>query len=98
LKYLLVALSLVVAVPAYAAADYRCYTQYKRLLHTNPNTLLYSMNYDRYMNECAGQERDPRRGVYGRCYELRKSCLNKEQLGEQGEGNCRQYRQTCRGQ
>src|SRR4051812_30962502 len=24
-------------------------------------------------------------------------CLNKDQLGEQGEGNCRRYPQTCRG-
>jgi hypothetical protein len=28
---------------------------------------------------------------------LRAACLNKDQLGEQGEGNCRRYRQTCRG-
>jgi hypothetical protein len=31
------------------------------------------------------------------CRELRAACLNKERLGEQGEGNCRRYRQTCRG-
>jgi hypothetical protein len=27
---------------------------------------------------------------------LRAACLNKERLGERGEGNCRRYRQTCR--
>jgi hypothetical protein len=31
------------------------------------------------------------------CRELRAACLNKDRLGEQGEGNCRRYRQTCRG-
>jgi len=48
-----------------------------------------------------GGERDY--GRYGRerasrgvCAELRRACLNKEELGEQGEGNCRRYRRTCR--
>jgi hypothetical protein len=35
-----------------------------------------------------------RRGVD--CQELRAACLNKDRLGEQGEGNCRRYRQLCR--
>ena len=39
-----------------------------------------------------GGER-PSRGV---CAELRRSCLHKDELGEQGEGNCRRYRRTCR--
>jgi hypothetical protein len=30
------------------------------------------------------------------CRELRAACLNKEQLGEVGEGNCRRYRRLCR--
>jgi hypothetical protein len=34
----------------------------------------------------------------GRCEELRKACLNKEELGEQGQGNCRRYRHYCRGE
>jgi hypothetical protein len=34
------------------------------------------------------------RGV--NCEELRYACLNKERLGEQGEGNCRRYRELCR--
>jgi hypothetical protein len=32
----------------------------------------------------------------GECEELRKACLHKEELGEQGEGNCRRYRETCK--
>jgi hypothetical protein len=30
------------------------------------------------------------------CEELRNACLHKDQLGEQGEGNCRRYRETCK--
>ena len=32
----------------------------------------------------------------GRCRELRQACLHKEELGEQGMGNCRRYRELCR--
>ena len=31
----------------------------------------------------------------GRCWELRQASLHKEDLGEQGMGNCRRYRETC---
>jgi|RhiMethySRZTD1v2_1073278.scaffolds.fasta_scaffold370342_3 hypothetical protein len=38
-----------------------------------------------------------RRRVSARdCSQLRAACLNKERLGEQGEGNCRRYRSLCR--
>lgn len=30
------------------------------------------------------------------CHELRLACLHKEDLGEQGQGNCRRYREMCR--
>jgi hypothetical protein len=33
----------------------------------------------------------------GECRELRQACLHKEELGEQGQGNCRRYREVCRG-
>jgi hypothetical protein len=29
------------------------------------------------------------------CRELRKACLYKEELGEQGQGNCQRYRRLC---
>ena len=32
----------------------------------------------------------------GHCEQLRRACLNKDQLGEQGRGICREYRETCR--
>jgi hypothetical protein len=45
-----------------------------------------------------GGERDygRERSHGGVCAELRRACLNKGELGEQGEGNCRRYRRTCR--
>ena len=33
----------------------------------------------------------------GECRELRLACLHKEELGEQGLGNCRRYREVCQG-
>ncbi len=33
----------------------------------------------------------------GRCEDLRRACMHKEELGEQGKGNCRRYRHNCRG-
>ena len=32
----------------------------------------------------------------GGCRELRQACLHKEELGEQGMGNCQRYREMCR--
>ncbi len=32
----------------------------------------------------------------GECKNLRQACLKKEELGEEGEGNCRRYRELCR--
>jgi hypothetical protein len=33
----------------------------------------------------------------GDCRELRAACMHKEDLGEQGQGNCRRYRELCGG-
>ena len=39
---------------------------------------------------------DPGRNRESReCEELRRACLHKDELGEEGEGNCRRYRETC---
>jgi hypothetical protein len=32
----------------------------------------------------------------GDCRELRQACLHKDELGEQGHGNCERYRRMCR--
>ncbi len=38
-----------------------------------------------------------REGVsHEECEELWSACLHKEDLGEEGEGNCRRYRETCK--
>jgi hypothetical protein len=31
------------------------------------------------------------------CRELRAACMHKEELGEQGQGNCQRYREVCGG-
>ena len=31
----------------------------------------------------------------GQCRELRRACLHKEELGKEGQGKCRRYRQIC---
>jgi hypothetical protein len=40
----------------------------------------------------------PRAYAYGGegCWQLRQACLHKEELGEEGMGNCRRYRELCR--
>lgn len=30
------------------------------------------------------------------CRALRQACLHKEELGEEGRGNCQRYREICR--
>jgi hypothetical protein len=32
----------------------------------------------------------------GDCRELRAACMHKEELGEEGQGNCQRYRELCR--
>ena len=32
----------------------------------------------------------------GGCWQLRQACLYKEELGEEGMGDCRRYRELCR--
>jgi hypothetical protein len=39
---------------------------------------------------------DGDRARRGDCEQLRLACLHKEELGEEGEGNCRRYRETCK--
>jgi hypothetical protein len=40
---------------------------------------------------------DRREGASRReCEELRRACLHKEELGEEGQGNCRRYREICK--
>jgi hypothetical protein len=50
----------------------------------------------RYRHYDDGNYRGDRYGGGARCRELRQACLHKEELGEQGMGNCRRYRELCR--
>ena len=89
-----------------------CRALYGEMMQTlqerGPQSGRYNRLWNEYQQRCEGREErrgeDWREGREGRdrgpgrgqCEELRKACLNKDQLGEQGEGNCRRYRQTCR--
>ena len=42
-----------------------------------------------------GGDRDGYRHRDGECEQLRRACEHKDELGEQGQGNCRRYRETC---
>jgi len=50
----------------------------------------YHRDYD------GGYYRGDRHYGGGQCRELRLACLHKEELGEQGMGNCQRYRELCR--
>jgi hypothetical protein len=43
-----------------------------------------------------GRDRDREGSRQQDCEELRSACLHKEELGEEGEGNCRRYRENCK--
>jgi hypothetical protein len=55
-----------------------------------PGGVRVGPTHDRWRSERESVRRGPD------CRELRAACLNKEQLGEVGEGNCRRYRRLCR--
>jgi hypothetical protein len=54
-------------------------------IYVGPGGVKVGPGYHRYYNS-ADRE----------CRELRQACLHKEELGEQGMGNCRRYREICR--
>ncbi len=49
----------------------------------------------RYYDDYDDGYRGDRHYGGGQCRELRLACLHKEELGEQGMGNCRRYRELC---
>ena len=55
-----------------------------------PGGVRVGETHRRWRSERAAERRGPD------CRALRAACLNKERLGEQGEGNCRRYRRLCR--
>ncbi|WP_424360320.1 hypothetical protein [Methylocystis parvus] len=54
----------------------------------SPDAQIYQVNHRDYYRGRWGSGAD--------CRELRRACLNKEELGEVGRGNCRRYREMCR--
>lgn len=65
-------------------------------LYVLPTSAFAQRQGDVWMD--SGYSRYQGRSAYrGECRELRRACLNKEELGERGMGNCRRYREICRG-
>jgi hypothetical protein len=59
-------------------------------IEVGPGGVRVGDTHRRWESERRGVRRGPD------CRELRAACLNKDRLGEQGEGNCRRYRAACR--
>jgi hypothetical protein len=82
-----------------ASAQRSCGDLYNQTISVRQSYGPYSPQYaeivNRYNARCAASAA-PARGGRGECEELRAACLRKDQLGEQGEGNCRRYREICR--
>ena len=83
--------------PAPAQAQ-NCQDMYARMMRSyERGSPRYEQRRAEYAQACQGREGRGRGGGRGQCDELRAACLNKDRLGEQGEGNCRRYREMCRG-
>ena len=61
---------------------------------------------ERYRNSSCNERREERirereggggGGMSRRCERLQRSCEMKDRLGEQGQGNCRRFREECGG-
>ena len=82
-----------------ASAQRSCTDLYNRTMTTyqsyGPQSPQYAQMLSQYNARCAASSGPAARRGGGQCEELRLACENKDRLGEQGEGNCRRYRQTC---
>src|SRR3954453_7374383 len=89
-----IAAVLLLASGSLTASAQSCGEFYKRVMGAyQAGSPQYAEMLERYNARCGG--RAPARGAGGQCEELRLACENRDRLGEQGEGNCRRYRQTC---
>jgi hypothetical protein len=63
-----------------------------------PTTLAFSQGVDVEIGRGGVRVGPGYHRGYGpeRCRELRAACMHKQELGEQGMGNCRRYRELCR--
>ena len=76
--------ALVIAAAAAAAALFFPVSSYSQGIEIGPGGVHIGDDRDR-----EGSRRQD-------CEELRRACEHKDELGEQGEGNCRRYRDTCK--
>jgi hypothetical protein len=86
---------LLLVIGSLPASAQSCGELYNRMMGAyQAGSPQYGEMLGRYNARCAGSPA-PARRAGGQCEELRLACENKDRLGEQGEGNCRRYRQTC---
>ena len=80
-----------------SSAQRGCVSLYNETMSVRQSYGPYSPQYaeivNRYNARCGRSAAPAGRG--GQCEELRLACENRERLGEQGEGNCRRYREVC---
>jgi hypothetical protein len=89
---------LLIGYAAPAPAQGFCPDLYNRMeayRYSGPASPQYNELRSRYAERCASGPRAQDHRGGGQCEELRLACENRRQLGEQGEGNCRRYRETC---
>jgi len=98
----LLGLALVAATASPATAQRRsCVDLHARMMGAYQlGTPRYDELRQRYERQCSGDGHEYARprgsDAHRMCEELRAACLQKERLGERGEGNCRRYREACR--
>ena len=101
MKPLLYGLLLLAATGFPALAQRDCTDLHARMMGAyTQGSPRYDELRQRYERRCSGDGHEyarPRgQGAHRMCEELREACLQKERLGERGEGNCRRYREACR--
>jgi hypothetical protein len=61
-------------------------------IYVRPEGVKTGPSHHRYYNRYEGLYN---RYESGRCRQSRAACTHKEELGEQGMGNCRRFRELC---
>jgi hypothetical protein len=80
---------------AFAAALFYPVPSSSQGIEIGPGGVYVDPDRDRYRDRDHYRDRNRYRRTRQDCKELRRACLHKDELGEQGEGNCQRYRETC---
>jgi hypothetical protein len=82
---------------AAAAALFFPISSYSQQIEFGPGGVRIDGDRDRgeYRPRDEYRHREGYRHRGGECAQLRWACRHKDELGEEGMGNCRRYRETC---